>query len=66
MKIRTSLNSDQRNLLESEMNSSNPKTIVEAKMAIHSIYTLFQDDPEARNWLSFFRGGDIPADQREN
>jgi phosphoribosylformylglycinamidine synthase len=24
-------------------------------MAIHSIYTLSQDDPEARNWLSFFR-----------
>ena len=23
-------------------------------MAIHSIYTLSQDDPEARNWLSFF------------
>src|SRR5208283_3964343 len=24
-------------------------------MAIHSIYILSQDDPEARNWLSFFR-----------
>ena len=24
-------------------------------MAIRSIYTLSQDDPEARNWLSFFR-----------
>ena len=24
-------------------------------MAIHSIYTLSQDDPEARNWLGFFR-----------
>ncbi len=24
-------------------------------MAIHSIYTLSQDDPEARNWLSFLR-----------
>ncbi|HTS68369.1 MAG TPA: AIR synthase-related protein [Terriglobia bacterium] len=24
-------------------------------MAIHSIYTLSQDDPEARTWLSFFR-----------
>jgi len=23
-------------------------------MSIHSIYTLSQDDPEARNWLSFF------------
>jgi len=23
-------------------------------MAIHSIYTLSKDDPEARNWLSFF------------
>src|ERR1019366_2218486 len=23
-------------------------------MAIHSIYTLVKDDPEARNWLSFF------------
>ena len=33
----------------------NPNPIVEAKMAIHSIYTLSQDDPEARNWLSFFR-----------
>jgi phosphoribosylformylglycinamidine synthase II len=25
----------------------------EAEMAIHSIYTLSKDDPEARNWLSF-------------
>jgi len=24
-------------------------------MAIHSIYTISKDDPEARNWLSFFR-----------
>ncbi len=24
-------------------------------MAIHSIYTISQDDPEARNWLAFFR-----------
>lgn len=24
-------------------------------MAIHSIYTVSKDDPEARNWLSFFR-----------
>jgi phosphoribosylformylglycinamidine synthase len=24
-------------------------------MAIHSVYTLLRDDPEARNWLSFFR-----------
>src|ERR1019366_8577878 len=24
-------------------------------MAIHSIYTLSKDDPEARNWLSFFQ-----------
>ena len=34
---------------------ASPNPIVEAKMAIHSIYTLSQDDPEARNWLSFFR-----------
>ena len=26
-----------------------------AAMAIHSVYTLFKDDPEARNWLAFFR-----------
>jgi phosphoribosylformylglycinamidine synthase II len=26
-----------------------------AAMAIRSIYTLFKDDPEARNWLAFFR-----------
>ena len=25
-----------------------------ALMAIHSVYTLSQDDPEARNWLAFF------------
>jgi phosphoribosylformylglycinamidine synthase len=24
-------------------------------MPIHSVYTLFKDDPEARNWLAFFR-----------
>ena len=24
-------------------------------MSIHSIYTISQDDPEARNWLSFFQ-----------
>lgn len=24
-------------------------------MAIHSVYTLSKDDPEARNWLAFFR-----------
>src|SRR3990172_1137629 len=24
-------------------------------MPIHSIYTLSKDDPEARNWLAFFR-----------
>lgn len=24
-------------------------------MAIHSVYTLWKDDPEARNWLAFFR-----------
>jgi phosphoribosylformylglycinamidine synthase len=27
---------------------------LEGKMAIYSIYTLSKDDPEARNWLSFF------------
>jgi phosphoribosylformylglycinamidine synthase len=26
----------------------------EANMAIHSVYTLSKDDPEARNWLAFF------------
>lgn len=26
-----------------------------AGMPIHSVYTLSQDDPEARNWLTFFR-----------
>jgi phosphoribosylformylglycinamidine synthase subunit PurSL len=26
-----------------------------AAMAIHSVYTLSKDDPEARNWLAFFR-----------
>jgi phosphoribosylformylglycinamidine synthase II len=26
-----------------------------AAMGIHSVYTLFKDDPEARNWLAFFR-----------
>src|SRR5208283_1382350 len=35
--------------------ANDPHPIVEAKMAIHSIYTLSQDDPEARTWLSFFR-----------
>ena len=24
-------------------------------MPIHSVYTLSKDDPEARNWLGFFR-----------
>jgi hypothetical protein len=24
-------------------------------MAIHTVYTLSKDDPEARNWLAFFR-----------
>ena len=24
-------------------------------MAIHTVYTLFKDDPEARSWLGFFR-----------
>ena len=25
-------------------------------MAIHTVYTLSKDDPEARSWLGFFRG----------
>ena len=24
-------------------------------MPIHSVYTISKDDPEARNWLAFFR-----------
>ena len=29
-------------------------------MPIHTIYTLFKDDAEARNWLSFFRSHGYP------
>ena len=29
-------------------------------MPIHSIYTLSKDDPEARNWLSFFHRRGYP------
>jgi phosphoribosylformylglycinamidine synthase len=30
-------------------------------MPIHAVYTLFKDDAEARNWLSFFRSHGYPA-----
>lgn len=30
-------------------------------MAIHSVYTLSKDDPEARNWLAFFRRHGYPG-----